>query len=320
MARLGFHFGRLTNRFPQWTDTLTLRVIYHYQIAKAIPINSSASYDEIASTTGLSESLVFRFIRAAMSHNIFDQESSTGRVYHTSLSRLLACDDGFVDSIGLQVDDLGPASIAYIDALQRWGVHDREPNQTAFALHNRTNEHLFDFLSQHPERARRFASAMQWFTADESWDLRLILRAYDWSSLDRPGTHVVDIGGSNGHVSMYLARNTSNMRFTVQDLPHVVATAEKALHSDFKGRVTLRPHDFTTPQVERDIDVFFLRWVLHDWPETYCIRILRHLTPALRDGSKILIYEYVLDDEPVKDLAGKVGLYYYPRAPLVVTA
>jgi hypothetical protein len=40
---------------------------------------------------------------------------------------------------------------------------------------------------------------MQFFTVGDSWELRHVLAAFDWTSLDKPGTTVVDIGGGFGN-------------------------------------------------------------------------------------------------------------------------
>jgi demethylsterigmatocystin 6-O-methyltransferase len=41
---------------------------------------------------------------------------------------------------------------------------------------------------------------------------------------------------------------------------------------------------------------YYLRHVLHDWPDAECIKILKNLASALRNDSHILIDEIVLPD------------------------
>ena len=59
------------------------------------------------------------------------------------------------------------------------------------------------------------------------------------------------------------------------------------------------PHDFFEPEPS-DLSsrsgnlVFFLRMILHDWPDKYCIKILKNLIPALKDGGIVLINESVV--------------------------
>jgi hypothetical protein len=150
---------------------------------------------------------------------------------------------------------------------------------------------------------------MQFFTVGDSWELRHVLAAFDWTSLDKPGTTVVDIGGGFGTVSQYLARQTSYIHFVVQDLPHVVSMAPTKLPEDLKDRIDFAVHDFHKPQPSEPAPVAFLvRWVLHNWSDKCCINILKNLTPALRSSSNVLIYEYVLEDGPVIDLTGRFGI------------
>lgn len=244
-----------------------------------------------------------------MGNHIFNEDPVTGHVRHTAISRLLVTDAGFADSVGLQTEELGPAGTWVIGAWDKWGQDAIEPNQTGFALLNQTELSTFEVLAKYPDRGRRFGSAMHFCTADGSWDLRHMLGAYDWRTLDRAGARVVDVGGGKGSVSQFLARHTSQVRFLVQDLPHVVPAAREDLPAELQGRVEFEVHSFLEPQASEDPapDAFLLRWVLHDWPDAYSVRILRALVPAMRPGARVLIYEYVLADEPVTDLAGRFG-------------
>ena len=274
-----------------------------------MPLEGSASYAEIAAQAGLHEDIVFRFLRAAMGNHIFDEDPNTGHVRHTAVSRLLATNAGFADSVGLQTEELGPAGTRVIDAWDKWGPEGREPNETGFALFNNTELPIFGILGANPARAHRFGNAMHFYTSDGSWDLRHLLGAFDWSTLDRDEALVVDVGGGKGSVSQFLARHTARVRFLVQDLGHVVPTAREELPAELAGRIEFTVHDFFEPQpLQPTPDAFLLRWILHDWPDAYCVRILQALVPALRPGNRVLIYEYVLADEPVRDLEGRFGV------------
>jgi hypothetical protein len=51
-------------------------------------------------------------------------------------------------------------------------------------------------------------------------------------------------------------------------------------------------HDFFEPQTVV-ADIYLLRWILHNWSDKHCVRILRALTPALKPGARIVINEDV---------------------------
>jgi len=75
-----------------------------------------------------------------------------------------------------------------------------------------------------------------------------------------------------------------------------------------KDRVEFAVHDFFTPQpTDPPPAAFLLRYILHNWSDKYSINILKSLAPAMRPGSKVLIYEYVLEDGPVTDITGRFG-------------
>ena len=53
-------------------------------------------------------------------------------------------------------------------------------------------------------------------------------------------------------------------------------------------------HDFFEEQPVKGADVYLLRWVLHDWSDSYAVRILRALIPALNKGARVILNETVL--------------------------
>ncbi|RMZ91143.1 hypothetical protein DV736_g1598, partial [Chaetothyriales sp. CBS 134916] len=292
-----------------WTDVLSLTVIYHYKLAEAVPADGSASYAEIASKTGLDEDLVFRFVRAAMGNRIFAEDPTTGRVLHTATSRLLATNPGFGEALGLQLEEFAPAGSRVVAAWDKWGQNTSELNQVALSLANNTDLSTFQFLGKNPQRAKRFGDAMHFYTDDDTWDLRHLMAAFDWHALDQPGALLIDVGGGMGQVSQFLARHTKNLHFLVEDLPYVVSNAIKALPAELQDRISFTVQDFLEPQVVgKTADAVLMRWVLHNWHDVYCVQILRALIPVFKPGTKVLLYEYVLEDSPVLDQASRFGM------------
>jgi hypothetical protein len=295
-----------TNEVWQWTDLLALRAICHYKIAHAIPLDGSATYREIATTTQQPEPIITRLIRHGMINHIFD-EYPPGQVCHTAASRLLVTNSGFGDFIGFQTEDLAPASTMYIEAVAKF-ADSPEPNETAFTLINNSTKQFYETLGQDPHRAKRFGSGMQYFVSNDTWDFRHLFPVFDWTSVDRPGFVGVDIGGGHGHISQFIATRTKHLKFVVQDLAHVAAKGKDILPLEFKNRIEFMAQDFLDPQMLQGVDVFIIRWVLHNWSDKYCIQILRNLIPAMKPGTKVLLYEFVLTREPEKDVTRKAAL------------
>jgi hypothetical protein len=294
-----------------------MHAIYRFNIAQAIPLDGSATYAEIAAATGQHETLIVRVIRQAMTNYIFD-ESSPGRVCHTAYSRLIATSSDFRDLCGMQLEELSPAGQKYIEAVEKFG-DSSEPNETAFSLANGGTQSIFDILGEHPERARRLDRAMHYFTSESSWDIRYLLAAFDWKSVDHPGIVIVDVGGGQGQVASVLAQGTEHIKYIVQDLPHVATAASQdvtLLSPEVKDRVEFMAQDFLQPQTMPAPDVFLLRWVLHNWSDKYVIKILKNLIPSMKKGTILLINEFILENEPTREATQKLG----PRLDMLMAA
>jgi O-methyltransferase domain len=273
---------------------LSLRFVYHYNIPQYVPANGSISYADIARASNLDEVLLRRFIQAAMVNRVFS-EPQLGYVQHTAISRLLKDDPEAMDTVGFLLEDLAPASTKVIEAYKKW-PGSGEPNETGFNIENDTSDPFYLELAKKPERSRRFGGGMRFMTRGTLYDIGHLINGYDWAALDKAGGTVVDIGGGHGGVSRALANATTNLKLIVQDLPGTVKEGESLLPENLKKRVTFMPHDFFTEQPVKGADVYFFRFILHNWSDGYCTKILKNLLPALKDGSKVVIYEFLIPE------------------------
>jgi O-methyltransferase domain len=273
---------------------LSLRFVYYYNIPQYVPANGSISYADIAHASNLDEVLLRRFIQAAMVNRVFS-EPQLGYVQHTAISRLLKDDPEAMDTVGFLLEDLAPASTKVIEAYKKW-PGSGEPNETGFNIENDTSDPFYLELAKNPERSRRFGGGMRFMTRGTLYDIGHLINGYDWVALDKAGGTVVDIGGGHGGVSRALANATTNLKLIVQDLPGTVKEGESLLPENLKERVTFMPHDFFTEQPVKGADVYFFRFILHNWSDGYCTKILKNLLPALKDGSKVVIYEFLIPE------------------------
>ena len=168
----------------------------------------------------------------------------------------------------------------------------QEPNQAGFQLANGTSESLFACLAQNQARAARFSNAMANLAQDPGFSPEHICQNYPWAKLET--ATVVDVGGSSGTFGIALAEHFPKLKIIVQDRPDVVQVASKQLPEPLKQQVSFMAHDFFTEQPVKNADVYFFKWILHDWSDKYAIQILRRLIPALKKGAKIVLNEYVV--------------------------
>lgn len=108
------------------------------------------------------------------------------------------------------------------------------------------------------------------------------------------GPVFVDVGGGFGHQAAELVGAFPELagKVILQDqqaiisiIPHVAP-----LHRGVEAQA----HDFLAPQPVKDAKFYYLRLVLHDWPDEQALVILRHIKDAMGPDSQLLIDECVL--------------------------
>jgi hypothetical protein len=128
-----------------------------------------------------------------------------------------------------------------------------------------------------------------------------VISGFDWASLGE--ATVVNVGGSHGLVNIDIAKAFPKLHFIVQDLPKVIEDARAKLPEELSDRVTYMAHNFFTEQPVNDADIYYFRWILHDWSDKYCLKILKALIPALKSGARLLLSERCLEAPSTVSLA-----------------
>ncbi|KAF2735515.1 S-adenosyl-L-methionine-dependent methyltransferase [Polyplosphaeria fusca] len=276
----------------EWTAYVSVKVILRFRLDQSFPVGESTTFEAMSQYSGLSAKQVRRFVKhAILNHRLF-QEKSPGVITHSALTAVLASEEIARNAFVVQLDEFWPAGIRVADALEKWPGSE-ENNETGFSLVNNSSKSLYDILAADPVRNARFG--MLFNRPDEPLDL--IIENYPWQDFNS----VVDVGGSHGAVAIAIAEKFPHMKCIVQDLPETVKEGAARLPVKLEDRVEFMVQDFFTPQ-RITADVYYLRSILHNWSDKYCIKILQNLVPALKNGSRIIIHERVLPD--VDQLAG----------------
>ncbi|KAK4230953.1 hypothetical protein QBC38DRAFT_467405 [Podospora fimiseda] len=296
------HGPRESVRWAIWEflDVLALQAVNHYGIAKLFPADSTITFTELQSKTTLDPTNLARLVRVAMTNGIF-REPSPGVLAHTAASRVLAEDEDLQAWVGFNGEDIFPSAAHVLDALKA------DPEATSLtragfqhAFGTVDKEPMFVTFGKDPNRARRMGKAMVSLTGGEGYEPAYFvdteIGGYDLSDIDASGGTFVDIGGSHGFISVDLAKKYKNIKFVVQDLPKTVDSAPKPISEDSQvaERITLVAHDFFTEQVTKDADVYYFRWIIHNYSTPYAVKILKNLIPALKPGARIIINDHCL--------------------------
>jgi predicted transcriptional regulator len=151
---------------------------------------------------------------------------------------------------------------------------------------------FFDWVYENPERVQVQNQAFAWATS--------ALRDGMFDGYRLPeGTVVADIGGADGSMIVRLLADEPGRRGIVFDKPEVVTAAEKILaNHQLTGRVQVIAGDFF--QSVPAADVYILSYILHDWNDEECRRILRNIASATKPGARLVIVEAVIPpgDQP----------------------
>src|SRR5271163_1747495 len=258
-----------------------------------VPVSSSGiSISELAAKSDIPENKLIHILRQLTSTNIF-REPRPRYFAHTTFSALLVSPAlPNLPDILLHFSDEGFKIAAYLpEALRLYG-HNLDKVQkaelrTAFNLAFRTDQHFFDYIYT-PENIStygdRFGRAMMGGTFLES--VNTVLRTYDWNQFEA-GDKIVDVGGGVGYIGVAISKRVKpGVEVLVQDRPSVVEQGK----SIFGESVTFQGHDFFNPQPVYGAKVYYLRLILHDWPDAVCITILGHIRKAMAEDSKLLIF------------------------------
>ncbi|KAI4141324.1 MAG: hypothetical protein LQ341_003544 [Variospora aurantia] len=145
----------------------------------------------------------------------------------------------------------------------------------------------FDIIKKEPKKEEQFVNAMNYSHLHPSYNVQYLVDNFAFGSIDA-GT-VVDIGGPHKQASIEIVRKYPKIKCIVQDLPDTIVGLEFRVPDSRKGSISGIEHDFLNPQPVQGANIYLFRWILHHWSDKYCIKILRCLIPALKNGAQIVI-------------------------------
>ncbi|XP_014558343.1 hypothetical protein COCVIDRAFT_94784 [Bipolaris victoriae FI3] len=122
---------------------------------------------------------------------------------------------------------------------------------------------------------------------------------YPWESLG--SARVVDVGGGVGGFCLQLSQVYPQLQFVIQDRVPALEQAETVVwpkenpEAIAQHRVQFCPHDFFEPNPVKEAEVYWLRYIMHDWSDEYCVRILKAIKPSMGPRSRILICDQVMN-------------------------
>jgi hypothetical protein len=242
----------------------------------------------LATATGTNADALYRAVRLLSAYGIFD--CSDNKISHTPASRLLRTDhpqslNGFARMFSLQIN--WQAYEGFNEAIKTG-----EPNVDKVYPGG-----FWKYFADHNEESAIFNTAM----ADKAkGQVFGITKSYDFSRFKVIG----DIGGGRGHLLQAVLDQNSEAHGILFDLPHVIADAD-SIASD---RLTLQAGDFFKDELPV-CDAYLVMEIIHDWPETEAIAILKAIRKVAPTHAKLLLVESIIPEDKGPDWSKMLDIH-----------
>ena len=236
--------------------------------------------DEVAKREGSAPDTTFRLMRACVTLGLLTADSE-GRFYGTPMLATLRKDApgslrGHVLAVTMPAQYL--AFTMLTEAVFKGGT------QAEVAL----GSDFFTYLQQHPDQGQEFSDGLSSITEALVGDVASLIAT--------TGVDVaVDVGGASGTLLYLLMKKNPTIRGIVLDRPNMLAAA--VAERDSRGleeQVDVVGGDFF--EAVPPADLYLLKFILHDWDDESCVRVLRRCREAMRPGGRVALVELIVGE------------------------
>ncbi|OMO80032.1 O-methyltransferase, family 2 [Corchorus capsularis] len=254
-------------------------------IAEAIENHGSPiSLSQLSTAIGCEPSRLHRIMRFLVHYQIFKEECSLGEessilsYAQTPLSRLLI-KNGEKSMAPFILLESSPVMLAPWHSLSaRVLATGDSPFE---ATHGKD---VWSYAETNPGHSKLIDEAM---ACDARWAVPAVIKGCP--EVFDGVESLVDVGGGNGTALSILVKAFPWIRGINFDLPHVVDVATKIDGIEYVGGDMF--------DCVPNADAAFFMWVLHDWDDEECIRILKKCREAIpKEKGKVIIVEAVLEE------------------------
>ncbi|KAJ8124187.1 hypothetical protein ONZ43_g41 [Nemania bipapillata] len=105
----------------------------------------------------------------------------------------------------------------------------------------------------------------------------------------------------SGGFCLQLSHIYPELKFVLQDRAPAVKQAQSEVwprenpEALKAGRIQFVVHDFFNTNPVLHADVYWLRYIIHDWSDDYCVKILSSIKPSMGPRSRIMICDQVMN-------------------------
>ncbi|KAK4476986.1 hypothetical protein RD792_016187 [Penstemon davidsonii] len=242
------------------------------ELVHSLPINKSKSQCLYRLMRTLIHSKLF------ISAKISDENEEEG-YWLTPSSQILLKDN----PMSMAPFVLGVSDPIMIDPLRRISEWFQSESATPFAFTH--GKEFWEYVGQEPRLNNLFNEAM---VSDSMLVISVVMKKC--KQVFEGLISIVDVAGGKGVVGKAIVDAYPGLKCTVLDLPNVVDGLEGGENLVYASG---NMFDFIP-----SADAILLKWILHNWSDEECVKILKKCKEAIpSDKGKLIIIDMILDDQ-----------------------
>ncbi|PSN63194.1 S-adenosyl-L-methionine-dependent methyltransferase [Corynespora cassiicola Philippines] len=271
----------------------------------SVTTGHALTVDDFAEKASADALLVGRVLNMLTGLGLFRPEA-TEKYIATPLGSVYATGSPLRDCIiHLQSHNAATAKLPEYFRLKGYENPD-DAYESPWQFSEKTDKHYFDWLAEYPHLQDAFNTALglarlEPFHWSEFYPIKEKLQGTSNETL------LVDIGGGIGHDVIAFREKNPDItgKLIFEDLPMVVESSKrKELPQGIEGV----GHDFFQPQPDavKGAKFYYLRTVLHDFPDKQARVIIKHVRDIMTEGSVLLINEKLMPERDVSLLQARL--------------
>lgn len=251
---------------------------------------------ELSQIVGLEKAKLARILRVLASKGCFS-EVDTDTFANNRLSLIMKSSNDCSCLTGIHAQDVSQGAGALYETLtdpEYATSYEPDKAPMIYVLKQKgLKGSFFDWMKADAKRREDYHRAM--IALGPVMGSLSILHHYPWNEV----ATVCDVGASIGSVSIPLSKAHPHLRITDQDLPEVLEAAREVWQREAPEALQEQRVEFVTLNFFEEApvagkDVYYLRNIIHDWPDTEAAVILRNISKAMGSHSRLLIHDYVI--------------------------
>ncbi|ORX89363.1 S-adenosyl-L-methionine-dependent methyltransferase [Basidiobolus meristosporus CBS 931.73] len=283
---------RIAQIAGSYIESKAVSELGNYRVADALQ-DGPLHLDELAQKVNAKPDMLERVLRTSIRLGLFQETEAGSRIYaNNRTSDFLRSDH--------PRSQLGWVTYWPGENYNVWTKfhHALDPNQkrTVFSEYFDTDDSMWVHYEKPENRhmVKVFSDAMIGLSDLTNFGL---VEDYDWSRHN--GQTVADIGGGTGGFLRYLLKNRTELRGKLFDraatieqakpVPALPSFPSSLLHyPELLDRVAFQSGNFFE-SVCPGADVYFMRWILHDWADSEVTQILKNIRSVIPPNGTLLI-------------------------------